>query len=78
MYWCTKTIFDLTLKVSLNLLLSPGGQARSRLQQLVGWCGGVEFDGCLIFDECHKAKNFIPGNEKRSTKIAMAVTTLQK
>jgi len=24
------------------------------------WCGGDKFDGCLIFDECHKAKNFIP------------------
>lgn len=34
---------------------------QSRLQQLVDWCGGqTEFDGCLIFDECHKAKHFIP------------------
>ena len=32
----------------------------SRLQQLVEWCGGKQFDGCLIFDECHKAKNFVP------------------
>ena len=55
-----------------------GGQTRSRLQQLVDWCGGPNFQGCLIFDECHKAKNFIPGKENRSTKVAIAVTTIQK
>ena len=33
---------------------------RSRLQQLVDWCGGADFEGCLVFDECHKAKNFNP------------------
>ena len=37
-----------------------GGSKVSRLQQLVDWCGGQEFGGCLIFDECHKAKNFVP------------------
>lgn len=55
-----------------------GGQSRSRLQQLVTWCGGQEFDGCLIFDECHKAKNFIPGKEQRSTKVALAVSSVQR
>ena len=33
---------------------------QSRLSQLISWCGGEKFDGCLIFDECHKAKNFVP------------------
>ena len=34
---------------------------QSRLHQLVDWCGGsAEFDGCLVFDECHKAKHFVP------------------
>ena len=33
---------------------------QSRLQQLIEWCGGPGFEGCLIFDECHKAKNFVP------------------
>ena len=28
----------------------------SRAQQLLRWCG-TEFDGLLLFDECHKAKN---------------------
>ena len=51
---------------------------QSRLKQLIDWCGGTEFDGCLIFDECHKAKHFLPGNEKSSTKVAMAVIELQR
>lgn len=45
--------------VRLSLALGPTGHS-SRLDQLVKWCGGELFDGCLIFDECHKAKNFIP------------------
>ena len=51
---------------------------QSRLQQLVDWCGGKDFDGCLIFDECHKAKNFVPGKEQASTKVAVAVTSIQR
>lgn len=34
-----------------------GPASSSRLQQIVAWCGGAGFDGCLVFDECHKAKN---------------------
>ena len=36
---------------------TPG--AGSRLQQIVEWLGGETFDGALVFDECHKAKNCI-------------------
>ena len=36
------------------------GRSQSRLQQLIDWCGGTSFDGCLIFDECHKAKHYVP------------------
>lgn len=83
---CVRLIFPSFSSVSSPLLFSsllssplfPGGRSRSRLQQLVDWCGGQLFSGCLIFDECHKAKNFIPGKEKRSTKIALAVTTIQR
>ncbi|XP_013397451.1 protein FORGETTER 1, partial [Lingula anatina] len=55
-----------------------GSSKQSRLKQLVDWCGGEDFDGCLIFDECHKAKNFVPGKEQASTKVAMAVVTVQR
>ena len=51
---------------------------QSRLQQLLDWCGGADFEGCLVFDECHKAKNFVPGKETASTKVALAVTQMQK
>ncbi|XP_029633048.1 protein strawberry notch homolog 1 isoform X1 [Octopus sinensis] len=54
------------------------GGRQSRLQQLINWCGGKDFDGCLIFDECHKAKNFVPGREHASTKVANAVMTIQR
>lgn len=40
----------------------------SRLAQLVAWCGGTAFDGCLLFDECHKAKNWT-GKEETSSKV---------
>lgn len=50
---------------------------KSRLDQLVKWCG-EGFDGCIIFDECHKAKHFIPGKEGKSTKVAVAVTMIQR
>lgn len=29
-------------------------------------------------DECHKAKNFVPGKEAQSTKVAAAVLALQQ
>jgi len=52
--WC-KLILVVMLLGGLNQV------KQSRLQQLVDWCGGSsQFDGCLIFDECHKAKHFIP------------------
>ncbi|GMH33357.1 hypothetical protein BSKO_01191 [Bryopsis sp. KO-2023] len=53
-------------------------QKRSRLDQIVDWVGGEEFDGCLIFDECHKAKNFSCGNVEKSTKVSLYVIDIQK
>jgi len=32
----------------------------SRLKQLLQWLGGDSFDGLIVFDECHKAKNLVP------------------
>ena len=46
--------------VDVALLLHVGANRQSRLQQLIDWCGGEKFNGCLIFDECHKAKHFVP------------------
>jgi hypothetical protein len=36
-----------------------GGTSNSRLAQIAAWCGGASFEGCLVFDEAHKAKNFV-------------------
>ena len=43
-----------------NFFFWTGANHQSRLQQLIDWCGGEQFNGCLIFDECHKAKHFVP------------------
>ncbi|GFR47434.1 hypothetical protein Agub_g9154, partial [Astrephomene gubernaculifera] len=32
----------------------------------------------IVLDECHKAKNFVPGKEAGSTKVAAAVLALQE
>ncbi|XP_044527645.1 protein strawberry notch homolog 2 [Gracilinanus agilis] len=47
-----------------------GGQHRTRIRQILDWCG-ENFDGVIIFDECHKAKN------ASSTKMGKAVLDLQ-
>uniref|UniRef100_A0A8C6L7B8 Protein strawberry notch homolog 2 n=1 Tax=Nothobranchius furzeri TaxID=105023 RepID=A0A8C6L7B8_NOTFU len=47
-----------------------GGQHRTRIKQILDWCK-PEFDGVIIFDECHKAKN------ATSTKMGKAVLDLQ-
>ncbi len=44
---------------------------------MLDWCG-PGFDGCLVFDEAHKAKSFVPGKEGQSTKMALAVLALQE
>ena len=48
----------------------------TRLHQLLTWCG-TKFDGLIIFDECHKAKNLYQANGKPS-KTGHTVLELQK
>ena len=44
-----------------SLLISERSGAakveRARLQQIIEWCGAEQFEGALILDECHRAKN---------------------
>ncbi|XP_063311626.1 protein strawberry notch homolog 2 isoform X1 [Pelobates fuscus] len=47
-----------------------GGQHRTRIKQIRDWCG-ENFDGVIVFDECHKAKN------ASCTKMGRAVLDLQ-
>lgn len=44
-----------------------GGKYKSRLKQLLQWCG-QDFDGIIIFDECHRAKNLCPSGGSKPTK----------
>lgn len=50
----------------------------TRLQQLIDWVGGENFHGCILFDECHKAKNLQPTGGLKPTKCGLAVEELQK
>uniref|UniRef100_A0A7S3JZA5 Strawberry notch AAA domain-containing protein n=1 Tax=Aureoumbra lagunensis TaxID=44058 RepID=A0A7S3JZA5_9STRA len=52
---------------------------RKRIDQLVTWCGGEKFQGCIMFDESHKAKNlFASGSGAKPTKVGQAVLEIQR
>uniref|UniRef100_A0A7S0KP95 Helicase ATP-binding domain-containing protein n=1 Tax=Ostreococcus mediterraneus TaxID=1486918 RepID=A0A7S0KP95_9CHLO len=51
-------------------------QKLSRLDQIIRWFGGENAEGVVIFDECHKAKNFSATAETGS-KVAAAVIEFQ-
>ena len=53
-------------------------QKTRRIEQLVEWAGGSKFEGCLVFDECHKAKNYSDKGGDKGTKVGAAVVELQK
>uniref|UniRef100_A0A2K5KA83 Protein strawberry notch homolog 1 n=1 Tax=Colobus angolensis palliatus TaxID=336983 RepID=A0A2K5KA83_COLAP len=53
-----------------------GGKYKTRLKQLLHWCGD-DFDGAIVFDECHKAKNLCPVGSSKPTKTGLAVLELQ-
>uniref|UniRef100_T1IRW6 Strawberry notch n=1 Tax=Strigamia maritima TaxID=126957 RepID=T1IRW6_STRMM len=53
-----------------------GSKYRTRLKQLLHWCG-VDYDGVIVFDECHKAKNLCPIGSSKPTKTGLTVLDLQ-
>lgn len=52
------------------------GKYKTRLKQLIDWCG-ENFDGCIIFDECHRAKNLCPVGSSKPTKTGLTVLEIQ-
>ncbi|XP_010537824.1 PREDICTED: protein strawberry notch [Tarenaya hassleriana] len=62
--------------LTYNSLIASSEKGRSRMQQLVQWCG-PGFDGLVIFDECHKAKNLVPEAGSQPTRIGQAVVDIQ-
>ncbi|XP_065173122.1 protein strawberry notch isoform X2 [Atheta coriaria] len=55
---------------------SAGGKYKTRLKQLLQWCG-ADFDGLIIFDECHRAKNLCPVGSSKPTKTGLTVLEIQ-
>ncbi|KAF0687318.1 Aste57867_20928 [Aphanomyces stellatus] len=50
---------------------------KSRLAQIVEWCG-PGYDGCILFDECHKAKHGeLSDKNATASKVAQAVQKIQ-
>jgi hypothetical protein len=47
----------------------------SRIEQLIDWCG-ADYDGLILLDECHKAKNIL-GIKGKPSKTGLAVMQLQ-
>ncbi|OMO68935.1 Protein strawberry notch-like protein [Corchorus capsularis] len=62
--------------LTYSSLIASSEKGRSRLQQLVQWCGS-DFDGLVIFDECHKAKNLVPEAGSQPTRTGEAVLEIQ-
>ncbi|KAF6777050.1 hypothetical protein AHF37_03606 [Paragonimus kellicotti] len=55
---------------------SAKAKYKTRLKQLVHWCG-KKFDGLIVFDECHRAKNLTPSGSQKPTKTGLTVLELQ-
>ncbi|XP_071551704.1 protein strawberry notch homolog 1 isoform X1 [Panulirus ornatus] len=55
---------------------SGQGKYKTRLKQILNWCG-EDFDGCIVFDECHRAKNLSPVGSGKPTKTGLTVLELQ-
>ncbi|XP_065196850.1 protein strawberry notch homolog 1-like isoform X2 [Sycon ciliatum] len=60
-----------------------------RLDRLIDWCTAdskgesspekrENFEGVLVFDECHKAKNLLPKNASKPSKTGQCVLEIQK
>ncbi|CAM9150539.1 unnamed protein product, partial [Discosporangium mesarthrocarpum] len=50
-------------------------KGKRRIDQLVDWLGRESFNGCIVFDEAHKAKNLYAGTGP--TKTGQAVREIQ-
>ncbi|CAI7912606.1 unnamed protein product [Closterium sp. NIES-54] len=64
------------LFLTYSTLIASAESRRSRLQQITQWCT-PGFDGAIIFDECHKAKNLVPESGGNATRTGEAVMELQ-
>ncbi|CAN0515488.1 unnamed protein product, partial [Ectocarpus sp. 8 AP-2014] len=63
--------------LTYSSLVAANRDGKSRLKQLLKWCGGKDFDGCILLDECHRAKNLYAAGGGAATKAGAAVVELQ-
>ena len=63
--------------LSYSSLISGCENGQTRLDQLTEWCG-PNFDGLIVYDECHKAKNLVPESGAKPTKVGRLVLELQQ
>uniref|UniRef100_A0A2P2I206 Protein strawberry notch n=2 Tax=Hirondellea gigas TaxID=1518452 RepID=A0A2P2I206_9CRUS len=71
-----KGVMFATYSALIGESCSGAGKYKTRLKQLLNWCGD-DFDGCVIFDECHRAKNLCPTGSAKPTKTGLTVLELQ-
>lgn len=69
-------ILFLTYSLLINESQSANVEFSSRYQQILDWCG-KNFDGVIIFDESHKAKNLFNDSTMKPTKTGQTVLNLQ-
>lgn len=87
----TKNYPEGVMFATYQTLISKNRNKDTRFDQLLKWCGGDDFDGLVMLDECHKAKNIeldADGKPKmagkgmdrreKSSKTATAVVQLQQ
>ncbi|KAF6136596.1 hypothetical protein GIB67_016052 [Kingdonia uniflora] len=63
--------------LTYSSLIASSEKGLTRLQQLLKWCGSG-YDGLVVFDECHKAKNLVPEAGSLPTRTGAAVKELQQ
>lgn len=73
---CKKGVIFSTYSALIGESNNKTGKYKSRLKQLLQWCG-EDFDGLIVFDECHKAKNLCPVGSGKPTKTGQTVLELQ-
>ncbi|XP_053952000.1 protein strawberry notch [Anastrepha ludens] len=73
---CKRGVIFSTYSALIGESNNKTGKYKSRLKQLLQWCG-EDFDGLIIFDECHKAKNLCPVGSGKPTKTGQTVLELQ-
>ncbi|XP_052870851.1 protein strawberry notch [Anopheles cruzii] len=73
---CKKGVIFSTYSALIGESQSTTGKYKTRLKQLLQWCG-PDFDGLIVFDECHKAKNLCPVGSSKPTKTGLTALELQ-